>query len=75
MKKLIIAAAIVLVSGALSSQTAGVRKTKQPVIATQCLLTATVSKNIASADWGFLRILKTKGYGQLKKNKRLNKPI
>ena len=49
MKKVIIAAALILITGALSSQTASVKKT-QPVVATQCLLTASVSKNLASAD-------------------------
>jgi len=51
MKKVIIAAAaLLLITGALSSQTANVSKSTQPVIATQCLSTASVSKNLASAD-------------------------
>jgi len=50
MKKVIIAAALILITGALSSQKASVSKTTQPVIATQCLLSASVSKNLANAD-------------------------
>jgi len=51
MKKVIIAAAaLLLITGALSSQTTNVSKSTQPVIATQCLSTASVSKNLASAD-------------------------
>jgi uncharacterized protein YcfL len=50
MKKVIIAVALILITGALSSQTTSVSKNTQPVVATQCLLTASVSKNLANAD-------------------------